>query len=69
MKSINANNIQKKLSKIQNFNFTDPKTKNSIIHAVLDGNIKSPDVQVNVLSRGDVVHMPPVGPHSVDNKV
>ena len=62
MKSINANNIQKKLSKIQNFNFTDPKTKNSIIHAVLDGTIKSPDVQVNVLlelhSKGAQIDQP-----------
>ena len=49
MKSINANNMQKKLSKIKNFNFTDPDTQNTIIHAVLDGTIKSPDLQVDVL--------------------
>ena len=62
MKTINANNMQKKLNKIQNFNFTDPKTKNSIIHAVLDGTIKSPDVQVNVLlelhSKGAQIDQP-----------
>ena len=65
MKSINANNMQKKLSKIQNFNFTDPDTQNTIIHAVVDGTIKKPDLQVDVLlelhAKGAQIDQPNIG--------
>ena len=61
LKSINANNIQKKLSKIQNFNFTDPLTKNTIIHAALDGTIKSTvlfDVLLELHNKGAQIDQP-----------
>ena len=49
MKTINSKNISQQLEKIQNINYTDPLTQNTLIHAALDGTILDSNLLVQVL--------------------